>query len=267
MPIIDAKPVAAGSPIHQGVLFLHIPKTGGTSIEHEFRQMKMFAYENMNLYTPWKDFLKKSKEKKIRCSLQHVTFEESMRIINRLPIRIIGVFTIVRNPYDRLLSEYHYMKNRLLVKDRDCSIWGVSPSWRTECLTDFDTFVTQMYEKYKSDPNTMDNHFLPQIRFLHGLATHPLIQKTKIYLFDEILHGSILLSIQRDFGRDLNWTREDIQNRKHPKSLVHKNKFAPQTKDIPVRLATIRLIQEWFQPDFAFFRFPMAPPPYFQCIE
>lgn len=251
MPIIHARV----DQTREGILFLHIPKTGGTSIEHEFRQMGMMSYEDSSLYTPWGHFLRNSREKRIRYSLQHVTFEEGIRMTSLMNIHIGGVFTIVRNPYDRLRSEYYYMKNRLLVKDRDCSIWGITPSWRTDALKTFDSFVRAMYEEYKTDPHTMDNHFLPQVEFLRGITSHPLIQHTKIYYFDdEIRRGEIMASLRRDFGDILHWA----QDRPAGLPLVHKNKFTPKSSPPPpMEASTLRIIQEWYYKDFLFFGFPL----------
>lgn len=211
MPIlcpIGHEPESESDSTASGIFFIHIPKTGGTSIEHEFKTRGMLRLEESFLYTPWCRFVQKNRTDRIRCSLQHLTFTELAHIRPTVLSRMKGLFTVVRNPYDRILSEFYYMKKRLLAKDRDCKLWGLSPAWRTRYLKNPNTFVRGVYELYLHNPHILDNHFLPQVDFLKGLDIHPLRHHAKIYSFEEIRQGTLITSIYRDFGADLNWQIE-----------------------------------------------------------
>lgn len=237
------------------VLFIHVPKTGGTSIEHEFKKKKLFRVESEYLYTPWGEFVEKSKKQGIRCSLQHLTFHEIMKIFPN--IKIAAVFIIVRDPYDRLISEYYYLKKRLWKKDKDCRLWGLSASWCRNAVSDFNIFVTRMYEKYLAHCHFMDNHFLPQVEFLRGLESHPLASRTKIYPFHQISDGSILSSIREDLTGILSWEKDEDDS--CPSVLVHKNRFTPQdasSSTLQMTHTTKLIIETWFHQDFKFFGFP-----------
>lgn len=275
-----------------GIFFIHIPKTGGTSIEHAFKTRGMMRLEESFLYTPWSRFVKKNRSDRIRCSLQHLTFTELARIAPSVLSHMKGVFTVVRNPYDRILSEFYYLKKRLLVKERDCKLWGLSPAWRARYLKNPNTFVRGVYALYLQNPHILDNHFLPQVEFLRGLDIHPLRHRAKIYSFEEIRQGTLIASIYRDFGTDLGWEietetesdpttavgiqispkkasdEEDSGDATHgsssstdPFCMVHKNRFTPRKpSEYTIDPATVILVQKWYAADFQFFGFPIEPP-------
>ena len=79
------------------ILYVHVPKTGGSSIEHMFLD-KGFRSEfldhgpknSFNLYR--------------RCSPQHLHAKPLLRLLR--PQRITFTFMTVRHPLTRLLSEY-----------------------------------------------------------------------------------------------------------------------------------------------------------------
>lgn len=83
------------------LLFIHIPKTGGSSVE-----------DTLGIYHKWDDNILMNSEQTIingiRTAPQHWTPD---LIINKLGKNTFDKcikFTIVRNPYTRLLSEYFY---------------------------------------------------------------------------------------------------------------------------------------------------------------
>jgi len=86
------------------LLFIHIPKTGGTSLETYFSE----KFGPPSLY----GFLDGSTQIRhavhIKHSLQHLTMRE-IRVYNHY-FKIVNPFvvTIVRNPYERIMSELFY---------------------------------------------------------------------------------------------------------------------------------------------------------------
>ncbi len=84
--------------VRSKLLFIHIPKTGGTSIEKLLEErgeaMSMFTSTGsifINGHTP-----------------QHCTFRE-LQDLNMVTDEV-RIFTVVRNPVDRTISEYFYLK-------------------------------------------------------------------------------------------------------------------------------------------------------------
>ena len=115
-------------------LFIHIPKTGGTSIENYF-QYKL----NIKLELHGED-------KKINNhSYQHLTYNEiydNMQILDN----ILFIFSIVRNPYERIISDLFFLK--LINKDMDSNM------------------VENVINKFLNSSYIYDNHKIPQYLFL-----------------------------------------------------------------------------------------------------
>ena len=119
------------------VLFLHNPKTGGVSISHIFER------------SDWKDELGSwvghhkhyaSREG----SLMHLTYSE---ITEYYKIEEFDYcFTVVRNPYNRAISEYHWQEQHQPFNE-----WFVNS-------------INQS-EKTNLPRKCHDNHFLPQINW------------------------------------------------------------------------------------------------------
>jgi len=91
-------------------IFLHIPKCGGTSIEDAFGAWKM----------------------RKRCmvgrinqqDLQHFYLSE---ILSNAPnAKNYYKFTFIRNPFSRLVSEYHYMIDQSLKNSKRIEVYGIS---------------------------------------------------------------------------------------------------------------------------------------------
>jgi hypothetical protein len=137
-----------------GALFVHIPKTGGTSIEkilgmyheqwmhpdidkyHGFFPVKRkyihnpLALDNLNGYY-----------------LQHLTLNEIYELSNNQKSKSLFKFTFVRNPWDRLVSEY---------------------VWKYQHLN-FDKYIYKVQEVVKNRIllETNNIHFRPQVEFIN----------------------------------------------------------------------------------------------------
>lgn len=103
------------------ILFIHIPKTGGTSIEHFFYKKYSIPVNTKSLYGFENNkkigIMFRSKINKSRISLQHYTWLMLQEHKNTLfPNNVIfdknsyKILTVVRNPYNRIISEIFYQK-------------------------------------------------------------------------------------------------------------------------------------------------------------
>ncbi len=121
------------------VLFVHIPKTGGASVESFFRHhttVHMFDDRPLN-----PDF---------RCSPQHFHCDQLKKL---LPFNWYSYkFTIIRNPYTRLVSEY-----RMRMLNKLSNQVPVVP---------FDQWVDETFNNYSKNPWIWDNHIRPQWEFV-----------------------------------------------------------------------------------------------------
>lgn len=124
------------------LLFIHIPKTGGTSLETYFKLKYNIPLNNNSLW----DF-STDENIKIDSSLQHITYKQMVQNNNILNIDFnnIKIISIVRNPYERIVSDLFY--NKLI----------------TPRTTQKDVF--NIITKYLVS-DKYDNHNIPQYKFV-----------------------------------------------------------------------------------------------------
>lgn len=118
------------------LLFIHIPKTGGTSIESWLSSQLEIGFYS----TIIPSFMK--------CSPQHLMVDDYEYFFNE---PFSDIFSIVRDPYDRLESEY-FFKTRSLQK---------------ELKPKFNPWLRLHLKKTIANPYHFDNHFRPQTEFLN----------------------------------------------------------------------------------------------------
>ena len=126
------------------ILFIHIPKTGGTSVEKYLSNKYKVALDANNLYTCG------SYDNNV--SLQHQSLNYLLQNAEQFHINIINmtIITIVRNPYHRIISELFYSNIINMTMKPDTIYWILRK---------------QLYE-YKFDNNIYDNHYMPQHYFI-----------------------------------------------------------------------------------------------------
>src|SRR5579863_10557438 len=100
------------------ILFIHIPKTAGTSIEKYFSKKYSIRFDTKSLF----GFLEKNviipEQFDRTISLQHQTYTTIVKFKKELGIDIndsTKIITIVRNPYTRLVSDLFF--NKLIKKE------------------------------------------------------------------------------------------------------------------------------------------------------
>ncbi|WEG07907.1 sulfotransferase family 2 domain-containing protein [Microbacterium horticulturae] len=127
----------------KNILFIHVPKCGGTSIENAFRDSG-YVTEYLD-----RKLGQKSMNHLRTCSPQHMhaaQLEEIFRL-DRFDL----VFMVVRDPVARFRSEYVY-KHR---KEKTVSRRGdVVSAW-----------ARKQFRAYESNPYVLDNHLRPQHEF------------------------------------------------------------------------------------------------------
>ena len=120
------------------VLFLHVPKCGGSSIDKLFKNNGYFAILEMRGIPP-QDCL---------VAPQHQTSANLKSMINIKKLK--DSFIVVRNPYERIVSEYNWQfKDTEACKKPDINDW-----------------IIKSLKKATTDPNDSDNHFRTCIDFI-----------------------------------------------------------------------------------------------------
>lgn len=127
--------------LKHNLFFIHIPKCAGTTIEKALDLQKSECF-----------FSKTRFDNILNISPQHFSYKD-LRIIFQL--KKFKLFTIVRNPYDRIVSEYKYIQK------------SENEYWADFKNLNFDLFIEQIFlldEDKRS--NLFDNHFKSQYSFI-----------------------------------------------------------------------------------------------------
>ncbi|HCH1699751.1 TPA: hypothetical protein NKR25_001848 [Vibrio parahaemolyticus] len=128
-------------------LFVHIPKTAGTSIEGILKDWTRVSLLNQSVNQSFK------------VSPQHMLGCEISGLFNHDFFDFI--FSVTRHPLDRIKSEYYGHHGNI---DDDLSV--ITKWWEGSL------------EKYAADPSLYDNHFRPQKDFI--------VDSSEVEVFDSI---------------------------------------------------------------------------------
>ena len=129
MPIVEVK--------DQSILFLHVPKTGGSSIERHLQTLGDLRFKGENHRTLG-----------LPCSPQHLHAEAIQKFMPDMSFD--WAFMVVRHPVERIVSQYKYQtrKGPWLRKRWSFSVW-----------------LRYVLARRKLNPYYRDNHFRPQFEF------------------------------------------------------------------------------------------------------
>ena len=157
--------------IKHKIIFIHIPKCAGQSIENIFLGDLGLNWQQRHplLLRP-----RKAKEKGPE-RLAHLYAEEYFKFgyIPKEKYDKFFKFTIIRNPVDRILSEINYQR---IPKKNSKNINGI------ESVEEYISKVIKL-NKFSD----LQRHISPQVKFLHDSETNKLLVD-KIILFDELNH-------------------------------------------------------------------------------
>jgi len=126
---------------HDGkrVLLIHIPKTGGTSLENWMKTIAPLRLFTMGIPATSK------------CTPQHYRMQDIRALLG--PGFFDHVVAVVRNPYDRIASEYRMRAQ-------------IAKEGFYKGLPDFSPWLEEWLTRQKREPFCMDNHLRPQWEFL-----------------------------------------------------------------------------------------------------
>jgi hypothetical protein len=209
------------------ILLIHIPKTGGSSLEIYFSNKFKIPLNKNSLFVKDINYnieinpglIKYGKD--IGSSLQHMTYTTIIKNNNYFNIDFsnIKIITIVRNPYNRIMSDLFYLKriNQFSTKEE----------------------VYDTINKFISEPSiNNDNHNIPQHLFVidennenNKLIDNIIILRTETLMVDM---------------RKLGYTDFNIVNNSNPIRINYSDYLNKMSLD---------LINKYYDADFSFFKY------------
>ncbi len=201
------------------LLFIHIPKTGGTTIE-EYLYPKYNIPKNVKslwLHGPL-----------FNHSYQHCSYNEIMDNKKKLGIdeKNLKIFAVVRNPYTRLISELFY--RNLINKNNNKN----------------EVYVT--IKNYLNGKNSYDNHRNPQYLFL--INKEGIIEPEIVVMRTESLNKDM-----ESYGFDDFYK---IKSHNTNNKVKGKEKEKIDYFDY-LNEMSIKLINEYYEKDFKYFNYDM----------
>lgn len=121
------------------ILFMHIPKCGGSSVVEAFKNKGFSSHLEIRGLPP---------QKCLTASFQHQTPDILRHLVRQEHLE--DIFVVVRNPYTRILSEFNWNFRK------------TEPSHRP----DFDEWIAGSLKTASEDPHHADNHFRPAIDYI-----------------------------------------------------------------------------------------------------
>ena len=109
------------------VFFMHIPKTGGSSVEKYFKILgsKVQFFEEFNHL-----------QDLMRCSpVNHLDYQLIDKIFDLK--KFVFRFAIIRNPFSRLASEFRFRKGRNRNWSKDVTIYDRVEPWCLDVLSSY----------------------------------------------------------------------------------------------------------------------------------
>lgn len=177
--------------------FVHIPKTGGSSIKSY-----LMAKGPLALYT-------REPSEWARTTPQHIHADIYSLLI---PDEFCDVrFAVVRDPLARLISEFRYRAKRCLEPStKHCTLNDdgtvcIESHTLRKILVTFDDWVNMTFEEYRSDPYIYDNHIRPQSDFIDRDMKIFRFEYGLLHVFDWIDEFSRTRSLQLHLDRNQNF--------------------------------------------------------------
>tara|TARA_B110001450_G_C17571943_1_gene461153 strand:+ start:186 stop:809 length:624 start_codon:yes stop_codon:yes gene_type:complete len=195
------------------ILFIHIPKTGGTVIE---RAIKKNISET--LYSGRTNTLLEFPYNKT--SLQHQFYKTIYKFRDKLNVNFdnIQIFSVVRNPYDRIISDLFWYK-----------------------LIDKEFNSNQVYDVIKNNylyRDDLDNHNKPQYCFLVD-ENDDLIKTIKLFHTEKI--NELNYELNKFLGFNIDIKQKEV-NKDYRKYLNNNS---------------ISLINNFYKKDFELFNYKL----------
>jgi len=194
--------------------YVHIPKTGGSLIEELLIKYKLARH-----FENWKSFGIKI----IHPSPWHMLPSK----FKQLDFSKLNVFVSIRDPIQRILSEFVWQRNRK-IKYNEINKW-----------------IVESLKSHVKNNNTEDNHFEPQIKFIID------------YYGNTIPYDNILICDKYNYHKNIkNFAeRNNLTIINFDKAITNMSKYHTNKTDYDylyrqLKPETVQLIKNYYRDDF-----------------
>jgi Sulfotransferase family len=219
------------------IFYLHVPKTGGTSIEDYFYSKLGAMFRQRHEDTMYGMFLNQSMRIEVPNgrSLHHLTYREILSHLNCLgpvfakegmagvdvfrQLNFKYVVVSVRNPFDRIISEIIWRKR---IQNKDVS--SITPELIETRIEEF---------LYQGTNDSLDNHRLPQYQFILDESGNPI----------QNIHIVKQETLTQDM-RALGFTDFSMYKNKNTIEIDYRSLFTLKAAD---------MVRKYYAEDFAYF--------------
>ena len=135
------------------IIFLHIPKTGGSSIELAFG---LFTFNNGYRI-----------DNNIK-AMHHFTWEEYKNYLGQKKYDEYYKFTIIRNPYNKVISDYFWLKNIAKLE---------YDNFQNKSFDEYLDYCDHLVKNNLYNLTLFHDHFMPQHKFIYNDKNKLMIDK------------------------------------------------------------------------------------------
>lgn len=205
------------------ILYIHVPKTGGEYISEQLSNLGIMTFHS------------KKGEMNNKVVSQHLAGMDLKHTLTKSGINNCDIVVMsVRNPYDRLISHYHYRFKKIFsIKELNINALHKFSSFKT-----FNNYVCESLEECKNNKNYYNNHFLPQYEFE--------IFNPKIFKFENGLIN-LLNYVKNELKSDINF---DTSNKSSKPFLAKMLKIKWNRK-------TLEMVNNYYEEDFKKYNYEM----------
>ena len=223
------------------ILFIHIPKTGGTSIEKYFSEKLNIALNKNALFGFLPDNIKKQNNISIKACLHHLTYNRIMefKTFFNIDINNLSVIAVVRNPYARIISDLFFWSRMNIpnLKKINVNFKSVDELKQKININSSKEEIYRAIQEYLK--GWFDNHNIKQSAFITD-HNGKLIENIKILKTEHLTEDMINLGYS-DFNKMENVNSHKIDYKDYLDS------------------DSIRLINEYYSTDFELLGYEKMP--------
>lgn len=204
------------------LLFVHIPKCGGTSINEIFKFKKKF--KNLS-----------GVDKQNRIQYSHLTLKQIKKFIK---LKKYFSFSFIRNPFDKMVSEFFFRKS---FKEKNCILYLGQLDLQKLTFDEFVNRISEVKLTHSLDRTFGEAHLVSQTKYLY------VKNKLKINFLGRF----------ENYEADLKKLLDKLKRKKgiNIKEICHKNSSHHENYKKYYNSVTKKIIEKMYEDDLNNFNY------------